>query len=160
VSHSELPYLSPAPKGTVVEESRVKDHALLHDVVNVIPQVTEEHEQESLAEQIALAHRRYVLAAAAEFKKLVVKGELPKQTSAPHCIAPLKATPPKSCVNRRPILVAKHQASSSRMCWDQNAIAPTSNIKRTRRMAILDNGALAQELNTMLSCRAPSKVWI
>ena len=164
VAYSQLPYLSPAPKGTVAEldsfqESRVKDRALLRDVVNVIPQVTESHEQEGLAKQIALAHRRYVLAAGAEFKKLVVKDEPPKQTSAPHYITPQTAVVPKPCVNRGRRL-ATEQRSSPRVNRDQNAIAPASDIKSRRRMAILDSGALAHELNAMLSYRAASEVWV
>ena len=72
---SELPYLQPEPSEAAAEARRDADRALLRDVVNVIPQVVEERREEDLAKLIALAHRRYVLAAGAEFKKLVFKDE-------------------------------------------------------------------------------------
>lgn len=43
--------------------------------VSVIPQVAEERKGEEFVVQIALVHRRYVLGAGAEFKKLVFKDE-------------------------------------------------------------------------------------
>jgi hypothetical protein len=160
VPHSELSYLSPVPKETVPGERHVKDHALLRDVVNVIPQVAEEREQEDLAEQITLAHRRYVLAAGAELKKLVVKDEQSKQIPAPYYIAPQTALLPSPCVSHRPSpRMALEHRRAPRVRKDQNTIAPMVHVKSRRRMAILDNGALSHKLNAMLGYRVASKGW-
>ena len=98
---SELPYLQPEPSEAAAEARRDADRALLRDVVNVIPQVVEERREEDLAKLIALAHRRYVLAAGAEFKKRVFQDEPSTKLAsapaprriAPHTLAPTSAQP-------------------------------------------------------------------
>ena len=59
--------------GTAAEQYYSVDCARLRDVFNVIPLVTEEREEEELAEQIALAYCWYDLAASAKSKNPVFK---------------------------------------------------------------------------------------
>lgn len=153
---SELPYLCEPSNVNIA--ARVKDRALLREVVNIIPQVTEGRMEEGLAEQIALAHRRYILAAQAEFKKLIVKANV-SPASPPRCLAPDTALLAESYSKRELESTPEHCSTSPRVHCEQNAIPPI-DAKRRRRMGMVDNGALAGKLNTMLKYRVASKVWL
>lgn len=161
---SELPYLQPEPSQTAAEARHHADRALLRDVVNVIPQVVEERQGEDLAEFIALAHRRYVLAAGAEFKKLVYPDEpstKPASAPAPRRIAPhTAALPPPPLFSRRAAPVPERQSAAPHVRTGQNTNASMTDIKSRRRVGMLYSGAVARELNAVMRYRVASKVWI
>jgi len=95
------------------KDATLANRTLLRDGANVIPQVTEERKGEESAAQIALVHRRYVLGAGAEFKKLVFKDEQStKLVLAPHYIAPQTAPPSQPLAIRRPRPAFEHQPAA------------------------------------------------
>ena len=154
---SELPYFYPESSETAAEERHDADRALLRDVFNVIPQVAEERQEEELVEQIALAHRRYVLAAGAEFKKLVFKAKQTiKPTPAP--LLPQTAPSPRPPFNRRPTPALRHQSAAPQVRRDQNTNAPITEMKSRRRVGMMHNGAFARGLDEIFRYRVASKV--
>jgi len=128
----------------------LNEAALLCNVANVIPQVREVNGKDDLAEQIALEHRRFVLAAAAELKKLTAKDERSERAPKPvhrNIMPPAAAAPLRPRVNDRPRLAANDQHASRRTYAVGSTVAqPRSH----RRVAVLDGGAISHELNAML----------
>ena len=152
--------MSPTPNESVAEGSHDTNRALVRDILNIIPQVTEGREEEDLAEQIALAHRRYLVAASAEFKKLVFSGEQSETASTCHYITSGTTPPSESRFNRSLRSTIRHRNSTPRLRRDPNTIGPMTDIKSHRRMAIWDDGAVARQLGAKLRNRVPGEVWI
>lgn len=157
---SELPRTSPTPNETAAKGSHDTNRALVHDFVNIIPQVTEGREEEDLAEQITLAHRRYIVAASAEFKKLVFSGEQSETVSTFHYMTSGTTPPSESRFIRSLRSTVRHRNPTPQLRRDPNTIGLMTDIKSRRRMAIWDDGAVARQLDAKLRNGVPSEVWI
>jgi hypothetical protein len=121
---------NPSLKATAESVVNLKEAALLCNVTNVIPQVMEINGEDDLAEQIALEHRRFVLKAAAELKKLAAKEEQSEGAPKP---APRNITP-STRVSDKPRLAANDQHVSPRTCAVGSTVAQP---KSHRRVAVL-----------------------